>query len=54
MMIIQDEQRLKEEESIMIGDENSTGKDDDISDLSLLNYSFSKSVNKRKQVKPNR
>lgn len=55
MMIIQDEQRLKEEEeSIMIGDENSTGKDDDISDLSLSNYSSSKSVNKRKQVKPNR
>jgi hypothetical protein len=53
-MIIQDEQRLKEEESIMIGDDNSTAKEDDINDLSMSNNNLLKSVNKRKQVKPNR
>jgi hypothetical protein len=50
-MIIQDEQRLKEEESIMIGDDNSTIKDDE---YSISNNNLLKSVNKRKQVKPNR
>jgi hypothetical protein len=59
MMIIQDEQRLKEEESIMIGDDNSTVKEDEINDLSISNNKITnnelfKSVNRRKQVKPNR
>ncbi len=59
MMIIQDEQRLKEEESIMIGDDNSTVKEDEINDLSIsnnkiMNNELFKSVNRRKQVKPNR
>jgi hypothetical protein len=59
-MIIQDEQRLKEEESIMIGDDNSTVKEDEINDLSISNNKImnnndlNKSVNRRKQVKPNR
>jgi len=58
-MIIQDEQRLKEEESIMIGDDNSTVKEDEINDLSISNNKITnnelfKSVNRRKQVKPNR
>jgi hypothetical protein len=58
-MIIQDEQRLKEEESIMIGDDNSTVKEDEINDLSIsnnkiMNNELFKSVNRRKQVKPNR
>ena len=59
MMIIQDEYRLKEEESIMIGDNNSTVKKDDINDLSISNNKITnnelfKTVNRRKQVKPNR
>jgi hypothetical protein len=58
-MIIQDEYRLKEEESIMIGDEHLTVKDDEINDLTItnnkiLNNDLFKSVNKRKQIKPNR
>ncbi len=59
MMIIQDEYRLKEEESIMIGDEHLTVKDDEINDLTItnnkiMNNDLFKSVNKRKQIKPNR
>ncbi len=59
MMIIQDEHRLKEEESIMIGDDNSTVKEDEINDLSISNNKITnnelfKSANRRKQVKPNR
>ncbi len=59
MMIIQDEHRLKEEESIMIGDDNSTVKEDEINDLSIsnnkiMNNELFKSANRRKQVKPNR
>ncbi len=59
MMIIQDEYRLKEEESIMIGDEHLTVKDDEINDLTItnnkiMNNDLYKSVNKRKQIKPNR
>jgi len=59
MMIIQDEYRLKEEESIMIGDNNSTVKEDEINDLTItnnkiMNNDLFKSVNKRKQIKPNR
>jgi len=58
-MIIQDEHRLKEEESIMIGDDNSTVKEDEINDLSIsnnkiINNELFKSANRRKQVKPNR
>jgi hypothetical protein len=58
-MIIQDEHRLKEEESIMIGDDNSTVKEDEINDLSISNNKITnnelfKSANRRKQVKPNR
>jgi hypothetical protein len=58
-MIIQDEYRLKEEESIMIGDEHLTVKDDEINDLTItnnkiMNNDLYKSVNKRKQIKPNR
>jgi hypothetical protein len=58
-MIIQDEYRLKEEESIMIGDEHLTVKDDEINDLTItnnkiMNNDLFKSVNKRKQIKPNR
>ncbi len=59
MMIIQDEHRLKEEESIMIGDDNSTVKEDELNDLSIsnnkiMNNELFKSANRRKQVKPNR
>jgi hypothetical protein len=58
-MIIQDEHRLKEEESIMIGDDNSTVKEDELNDLSIsnnkiMNNELFKSANRRKQVKPNR
>jgi hypothetical protein len=57
MIIIEDEYRLKEEESIMIGDNNSTIKEDEINDLSLSNNKITnnelfKSVNRRKQIKP--
>lgn len=69
MIIIEDEYRLKEEvddeqeeqeeESIMIGDNNSTIKEDEINDLSISNNKITnnelfKSANRRKQNKPNR
>ena len=61
MMIIQDENRLKEqEESRMSVETNSTGNQDDIHDLSISNGTkmihsdLSKSANRRKQNKPNR
>jgi hypothetical protein len=60
MMIIQDEyNNLKEEDSIMVGDNNRTVKEDEINDLSISNNKITnnellKSANRRKQVKPNR
>jgi hypothetical protein len=53
MMIIQDEYGMKEEEeSIMIGDNNST--DLSITNNKIINNELFKSANRRKQVKPNR
>jgi hypothetical protein len=61
MMIIQDENRLKEhEESLMSTDTNSTVKQDNMHELSMsndtktINQDLLKSVNRRKQIKPNR